>query len=106
MSLDIIEIPFGRDIGMSRTDAPRAANIVSTQLGSLEYAPNFGSDLEYFLQDSIRFQNESFKAYLIQRLSESQVNVVDFLELIETFATQQNFVIGEPIDSQDGGLIA
>ncbi len=57
---DIVSI--GADIGLYDSQSPRAANILSVQLGALEYAPTLGIDLAYFLQEDFRFQNESFKS--------------------------------------------
>jgi len=69
------------------TQTERAANILSVQLGSLEYAPDIGIDLKYFLDQDVRFQNESFKAYLVQVLATWGINVANFTEDIETLAT-------------------
>jgi len=71
--IDIIEITD--DIGVFDSDVPKAQNVLSVQLGTLDYAPDFGIDLVYFLSEDFQFQNDSFKAYLTQRLAESSINV-------------------------------
>lgn len=63
------------DIGLVDALTPRAANILSVQLGTLEYEPTFGIDLAYFLSEDFQFQNSSFKSYLIQRLADYSINV-------------------------------
>jgi len=95
MTLDIVQIGVGVDIGFQVTDVVRAGNIVSTQLGSIDYAPDFGVDLRYFLENPIQFQNESFRAYLVQRLSESQINVAEVIDTIEPLYEQYTFFLGD-----------
>ncbi len=94
----------GRDLGIQQTEAPRAGNILATQLGSLEFAPTFGIDLRYFLESEFQIQNTSFKAYCVQRLLESRINVVNVLEEINTLFTTSTFFIGTSVN--DGSLIA
>jgi hypothetical protein len=91
------------DLRIVDTIVPKAANVLQVQLGSLEYAPEFGVDLEFFLDPDLQFQNESFKAYLIQRLSESHVNVNQVVEALSTFVETLVFEVGSPEAS--GGLI-
>lgn len=57
------------------TQTERAANILNLQLGALEYWPEGGIDLRYFLTEPIEFQDASFRAYLIQKLAEWGINV-------------------------------
>ena len=78
--IDIVSV--GTEIGVFDTQTSRAANILSVQLGSLEYAPDLGVDLKYFLSEDFRFQNESFKSYLIQVLANHSINVVSIPETI------------------------
>lgn len=89
----------GRDLGVQQSEAPRAANILGTQLGDLEFAPDFGIDLKYFLETEFRIQNASFKAYLVQRLLEHRVNVIDVVDLVESLFTKYAFSIGSSEDS-------
>lgn len=92
---DIKDIQDGKDLIIEDSAAPKAANVVGTQIGSLIYAPEFGADLKYFLQSELEFQNESFKAYLIERLTLHQVNVAQVTELVESFTTTFNFKVGD-----------
>jgi hypothetical protein len=100
---DITAVSEAGDLRIIDTIVPKAANVLQVQLGSLEYAPEFGIDIEFFLDPDLQFQNESFKAYLIQRLSESHVNVNQVIEALSTFVETLIFEVGSPESS--GGLI-
>ncbi len=102
MLRDIISFN-GRDLGVQQTEAPRAGNILATQIGSLEYAPYMGVDIKYFLESEFRIQNESFRAYLVQRLLEQQINVVDVIDTIETVYHNYGFDIGTSVST--GGFV-
>jgi hypothetical protein len=91
------------DLNVVDSIVPKAANVLQVQLGSLEYAPEFGVDLAFFLDPDLTFQNESFKSYLIQRLSESHVNVNQVIQALTTFVETLVFEVGQPEAS--GGLI-
>lgn len=71
--IDIIGV--NGDLALLDTDVKRAANILSTQIGQLEYAPDLGIDLEFFLDDRFTFENASFNAYLIEVLANQGINV-------------------------------
>ncbi len=100
--IDIVSI--GTDIGTFNTDVSRAANILSVQVGALEYAPNLGIDLNYFLSSDFSFQNESFKSYLIQVLANKGINVASVAELIDNLFT--TFTFNLVPDQTVGSLIA
>lgn len=102
-NVDILEIVDGKDWLFQKSDLPKAANVLSVQLGSLEYAPNFGVDLSYFLNSDLQFQNESFNAYLVERLLNHQINVVNVTELVQTFYEAYTFSIGESPYNSTGG---
>lgn len=89
--IDIVSSIDGQDIGTFNTQTTRAANILSVQLGTLEYAQDLGIDLKYFLSEDFRFQNESFKAYLIETLASRGINVTDVVEQIESLFSTLNF---------------
>lgn len=91
-------------IGIMNTQTHRAANLLQVQLGSLEYAPNIGIDLKYFLQEDLKFQNESFQAYLIQNLAEKGINVANLAESIEALSSTYLFSLTP--DETGTGLIA
>lgn len=93
--LDIVEVSDGKDLGMADAVVSKAANVLSVQLGTLEYEPTFGVDLKFFLESPLEFQNESFKAYLIQRLTENQINVAGVTSVLETLFQQLTFKVGD-----------
>lgn len=105
MIQDIVQIKDESDLVLARSDIGRAANVLSIQIGDLEYALTFGVDLEYFLVSEYEFQNQSFQAYLINRLVESQVNVVQCLETIQNFVNTYTFRIGDPNTGNIEGFI-
>jgi hypothetical protein len=91
-------------IGTYNTQTHRAANILQVQLGALEYAPTMGIDLKYFLSEDLKFQNESFQAYLIQTLAEKSINVANLFETLESLYSTYN--INLTPDENSGGMIA
>lgn len=102
--LDIIEIADGQDMKTADSAVPKAANVLSIQLESLEYAPKFGVDLAFFLESNFQFQNESFKSYLVERLTAHQINVSQVTETLETLFNQYTFFV-DAADGLPGGLI-
>lgn len=100
--IDIVDITS--DIQLQDTQVMRAKNILSTQLGSLEYAPDLGIDLNYFLSDGFQFQNESFKVYLINILAKDGINVVDVISTIDTLYEKYTFNLRA--EDSSGALIA
>jgi len=87
--IDVSEI--GTDLGVFDSSVPKAANVLSVQLGNLDYAPDFGVDLRYFLNENFQFQNESFQAYLIKRLAESSIDVASVVTTFEALFHQYTF---------------
>jgi hypothetical protein len=79
------------DLGLIDSQAPRARNILSVQLGSLEYQKDLGIDLAFFLSEDYSFQNDSFKAYLIQVLSGFGINVSSVVETIDNLYSTYTF---------------
>jgi hypothetical protein len=98
---DIVSV--GNDIGLFDTQTCRAANILSVQLKALEYAPNLGIDLKYFLDENFRFQNASFKAYLIEILANNSINVASVVDTIDKLFHTYSFNLSADDKS---GLIA
>lgn len=88
--IDIISAENGQDLGLLDTLTPRAGNILSVQVGSLEYEQDLGIDLAYFLSEDFEFQNESFRAYLIQVLANRGINVASMTEAVSSLFTQLN----------------
>lgn len=89
--IDIIDV--STDLQMLDTQAHRAANILSVQLGALEYWPDGGIDLKYFLTADIKFQNDSFKGYIVQQLAYRGINVIDVMSVIRPLFEQYNIKI-------------
>ncbi len=103
--MDIIEAEDGEDLNVMDSIVAKAGNVISVQLGSLEYAQEFGVDLRFFLESDFQFQNESFKAYLVQRLTEHQVNVNEVIDTIESLFEEYTFMVGSDTTHNNGGLI-
>lgn len=102
MLKDIVSI--GADLGVKQSEAERAGNVLATQIGTLEYAPDFGIDLKFFLESEFSIQNASFKAYLVQRLLEHKINVVSVVDTIEQLYTTYTFGVGSS-EQSDGSMI-
>jgi len=102
--IDIVSANDGQDFGILDTQAPRAANILSVQFGSLEYALDLGVDLNFFLSSDFNFENESFEAYLITLLANRGINVTEVLKQGESLT--QNYVFRIRPEQNDTALIA
>lgn len=103
--LDIVSVPTGEDLELFVTEVSKAGNVLSVQLQSLEYAPEFGVDLRYFLTSDFRFPNDALKAHFIQRLTESQITVTNVLETLNSLFEKLTFSVGDT-DGDIGGFIA
>ena len=79
------------DMRFANSNVPKAVNVLSVQVGDLEYEPDFGVDLKYFLSEEFTFQNESFRAYLLQRLAANSINVLSVTEVLETLYATYTF---------------
>lgn len=100
--IDILEIKNTKDLIIEDFIIPKASNVVSVQLGSLEYLPAFGVDMKYFLNSDIVFQNESFKSYVVDRLTQAQINVAEVFEVVENFIDRYTFTVGDTNGNQKG----
>lgn len=91
-------------LGVYDSQSPRAANILSVQVQSLEYEQDLGIDLQYFLSEDFSFQNSAFKSYLIEVLVNRGINVTSVVEVIEKLYSNLTF----NIKAQDatGGLVS
>lgn len=101
--IDIIGVSGG-DIGLYNTQTSKAANILSVQLAALEYAQDLGIDLKYFLSENFRFQNDSFKAYLVQTLAARGVNVATVTDIVDDLFRTYTFNITP--EENSSGLVA
>jgi len=102
---DIVSVPpSSNDLGILDNDSPRAKNILNVQVNTLYYAPDLGIDLKYFLNEDFRFQTESFKAYLIEKLSNYSINVASVDDVVENLHRQFTFNL-TPSES-DGTLVS
>lgn len=77
---DIIEIRDEADLGIADTVVPRAANLISTQINSIDYWYDWGVDLKFFVFSDLQIQRASFKAHLIERMAYYQINVNSIIE--------------------------
>lgn len=102
--IDIISTTNGLDIGVYDTNTTKAANVLSVQLGALEYAPDLGIDLNYFLSEDFRFQNDSFKSYCVNILAQNGINVTEVLD--ETQSLFSDFIFNISPNETTTGLIA
>lgn len=103
--IDIVSVnEVNQDLGLFNTQVPRAANIISVQVGSLAYAPEFGVDLKYFLSEDFQFQNESFRSYVLERLALFSINIASVTEVVEAFTTTFTYNLSK--DTGDTSLIA
>ena len=71
----------------------KARNILSSQVGSLAYAPEFGIDYDLFFGEDYTIQNQTFQAYAISKLSENGINPLDVLDTKGTFDEVLNIQI-------------
>lgn len=78
--MDIVDV--SDDIVVYDTQTNKAANILSVQLGTLEYDQDMGIDLVYFLTEGVEFQNDSFKGYIVQQLAYRGINVIDVIDIV------------------------
>lgn len=81
----------------------KAKNILETQEGSLNYAPELGIDLKRFLDPDVKIQNRTFEAYSIQKLGEQGVNPIELIVNKETFRQVFEYTVAE---ADKEGLIA
>lgn len=93
-----------QDLNVFDSQVPKAGNILSIQIGSLEYAKTLGIDMNYFLSDEFRFQNDSFKSYIIEVLANRGVNVANIETVVQTLFTELN--VGLSPSETSTGLIA
>lgn len=83
-----------KDNQLTRADTLiyKAVNILSTQIGYLKYAPDFGIDYNLFFTQDLKIQTETFRSYAISKLAENGINPVDVLtieEALESFINIQ-----------------
>lgn len=104
MKLDIVSIQDGLDLGVAVSEAPRAGNILSVQLDSLDFAPTgFGTDVKYFFLSEHKFQPATFRAYCTEVLLQHQVNVVNVSQVVNTLFQTLGFNVGS---SEEGGIVS
>ena len=101
---DLVTFIDGQDLGVLDIQTPRAANILSVQVGSLEYAQDLGIDLAFFINESFTFQNDAFKSYLIETLANRGINVASVTETINDLYRQ--YIFNVQADTSGTGLIA
>ena len=80
--IDIVSTGSG-ELQAFDTQVNRAANLLSVQLGALEYAPEVGIDLNYFLSDQFKFEDAAFYSYLVQVLASFGINVATVMSAVQ-----------------------
>lgn len=94
MSIDVFVNQDGT-VGVSDTVVYKGRNILSIQEGSLEYAQETGIDLKQFLNPDVEIQNETFRAYAVEKLGEQGVNPVQVLTNQDAFRDIIEFTVEE-----------
>lgn len=102
--IDIVKIEDGGDLRVADAVSPKAAAIVSVQVGSLEYAPNLGVDKRYFLQEGLEFPLASWKSHVVEQLTKQMVNVFAVRDLERLLDVTHTFEVGDGQDTT-GALI-
>lgn len=92
---DIFSAQMGSDLTIKDNVTPKAANVLNIQLGSLEYAPDFGVDFRFFMTSNFQFQNETFKSYVIERLLNHQISPIDVTETLTALEGLFEWTVGE-----------
>lgn len=103
--LDISEAVNGNDLTLTNSAVMKAGNLLSIQLGVLDYAPDFGVDFKYFLESNFQIQIETFKTYLIQRMTENQINVTEVAQVVSDLFSTLNFGIGDSTENLKGFIL-
>jgi hypothetical protein len=81
------------EISAKDTSLFKAKNILETQIGFLEYAPDFGIDYNLFFGNDLEIQIETYQAYAISKLSENGINPLDLIQQDGKFDTLLNINI-------------
>lgn len=90
----MIDLFFKNDqLKTADTTLYKARNILSTQVGSLSYAPEFGIDYDLFFGKDYKIQTETFKSYAISKLSENGINPQEVFTEEQTLETLLNINI-------------
>lgn len=100
--IDIVSFD-SKGMNLYDTQTERAGNILSVQLGALEYAQDLGIDLKYFLTEPISFQDTSFKAYIVQSLASRGINVASLSEVLN--ALDSDYIINLSPQENSTGFI-
>lgn len=100
---DIVAIEMGKDLRIGESVAPKARNVAKVQRGSLEYAPEFGSDMRYFLEAPVEFQTAALMAHIVESLAKNQIGVSEAKEVLEEFETKFEFLVSESTTTE--GLV-
>lgn len=91
------------DLIFQDTVVYKAVNLVNTQIGALYYAQDFGVDLDNFFNPDVNIQTETFKAYLIDRLTVNNISVISSSETGLKLETLLDFIVR---DNTNTGMVA
>ena len=87
------------DLEFMASELPRAENLIGVQLGSLVFQPDWGVDLQHFLNPNYEIQAECFESHLIQRIGFWGMNVIDFIPKQGKFIREMIFNFTNTKDS-------
>ncbi len=97
--MDILSFADGEDITITDNILTKAKNVLSVQSGALEYAPDFGIDITFFLFSPVQMQNEAFKSHIIERLLFYYVNISEITEVFEDLYSSLTIGVSDTIAS-------
>lgn len=76
------------------SDIFKANNILTTQIGSLYFLPEFGIDIDLFFSQDYSIQFESFQSYITDKMVQAGINISKINTSIDTFTRGIIMTIG------------
>lgn len=92
---DAVFDPNKNDFTFPEGEVSRAQNLFDVQIGTLYFLPEWGIDLDYFLNPDFKVQSQSFEAYLLQRLGAWEFNVINMKKQTKEFTQNLEFTFGK-----------
>lgn len=92
MTKDIASL--GTDVKLdTKTDKYKAYNLLSVQLAQKNYAPDFGVDLDFFINSDYRISAQSFITHIIKRMTDYSISVTDVTNNLDEFILNAGIII-------------
>jgi hypothetical protein len=93
---DIVDITEGKnsDLQIVNTEIMRATNLFKTEINYLNYFPEWGIDFAFFFTSEFKIQRETFQAYLVQRLGDFRIDLLQVVSSPSRFIEELEFVFG------------